>query len=235
MKISTWAALGGLAVAMAATPAAAITHTVSLSGDLATATTASFDFPPDQITQTYLTLTGFTPFTIMSGDQIDFSISFTGIMFGDPAKTGYTVSPSVSGPFGQTFLVFFEGISGTSPPGAAATPVSALTLGGASGDLAGLALSVPCPTCLGARAGRASGSAYGSFMFDTLAGSINVAVDDPYEITGIRLLAQVGSANDIGVVPEPASWAMLIAGFGLVGAAMRRNARPIGRFNMKDA
>jgi hypothetical protein len=28
-------------------------------------------------------------------------------------------------------------------------------------------------------------------------------------------------------VPEPASWAMLIAGFGLVGAAMRRRALAI--------
>ena len=31
-----------------------------------------------------------------------------------------------------------------------------------------------------------------------------------------------GSANPGGGVPEPASWAMLIAGFGLVGAAARR-------------
>lgn len=29
----------------------------------------------------------------------------------------------------------------------------------------------------------------------------------------------------IGAVPEPASWAMMIAGFGLAGAAMRRRAR----------
>jgi hypothetical protein len=28
--------------------------------------------------------------------------------------------------------------------------------------------------------------------------------------------------GSIGAVPEPASWAMLIAGFGLVGAAQRR-------------
>jgi hypothetical protein len=34
------------------------------------------------------------------------------------------------------------------------------------------------------------------------------------------VLTQVGGA--VGGVPEPASWAMLIAGFGLTGAAMRR-------------
>jgi hypothetical protein len=36
----------------------------------------------------------------------------------------------------------------------------------------------------------------------------------------------VTAAPGIGVggVPEPASWAMLIAGFGLTGAAMRRRA-----------
>jgi hypothetical protein len=40
--------------------------------------------------------------------------------------------------------------------------------------------------------------------------------------------AVFNDASGVGyaeVVPEPASWAMLIAGFGLVGAAMRRRAR----------
>jgi len=40
-----------------------------------------------------------------------------------------------------------------------------------------------------------------------------------------------GPSNSITVtaaVPEPASWAMLIAGFGLVGAAMRRRAAALG-------
>ncbi|MFN3371869.1 MAG: PEPxxWA-CTERM sorting domain-containing protein [Sphingomonadaceae bacterium] len=32
-----------------------------------------------------------------------------------------------------------------------------------------------------------------------------------------------------GVVPEPATWAMLIAGFGLVGATMRRRRRALAR------
>jgi PEP-CTERM motif len=33
--------------------------------------------------------------------------------------------------------------------------------------------------------------------------------------SGVQVLASVG-------VPEPASWALMIAGFGLVGGAMRR-------------
>jgi len=33
-----------------------------------------------------------------------------------------------------------------------------------------------------------------------------------------------------GAVPEPATWAMMIAGFGLVGTAMRRRARATVRF-----
>ncbi len=37
------------------------------------------------------------------------------------------------------------------------------------------------------------------------------------EAFGVRVLGDVG-----GGVPEPASWALLIAGFGLTGAAMRR-------------
>ena len=37
--------------------------------------------------------------------------------------------------------------------------------------------------------------------------------------TGTLVISEVPFVND---VPEPASWAMLIAGFGLVGATMRR-------------
>lgn len=38
--------------------------------------------------------------------------------------------------------------------------------------------------------------------------------------TGVQVLASVN-----GAVPEPASWAMMIAGFGLAGAALRRRQR----------
>jgi hypothetical protein len=38
-----------------------------------------------------------------------------------------------------------------------------------------------------------------------------------YDSTGFT-----ATVESTGAVPEPASWAMLIAGFGLTGAAMRR-------------
>ncbi len=52
------------------------------------------------------------------------------------------------------------------------------------------------------------GSPTGSFYFQlTTAGGDNIAVT---------------SITPLGAVPEPANWALLIAGFGLVGAAQRR-------------
>lgn len=53
-------------------------------------------------------------------------------------------------------------------------------------------------------------------------------IDGTDQFHGVRfggnyiLLAATPEGNPVGGVPEPASWAMLIAGFGLTGAAMRR-------------
>ncbi|WP_235902938.1 PEPxxWA-CTERM sorting domain-containing protein [Sandarakinorhabdus oryzae] len=43
-----------------------------------------------------------------------------------------------------------------------------------------------------------------------------------FQATGGDLYYSLGQFQAIGTVPEPASWAMLIAGFSLVGAASRR-------------
>ena len=45
---------------------------------------------------------------------------------------------------------------------------------------------------------------------------------DPLQLRVNEL--KLASGNAAGAVPEPASWAMMIAGFGLVGAVMRRRA-----------
>ncbi len=43
-------------------------------------------------------------------------------------------------------------------------------------------------------------------------------------------IADLTVRDNVAVVPEPSSWALMIAGFGLAGAALRRrSARPVGR------
>lgn len=42
-------------------------------------------------------------------------------------------------------------------------------------------------------------------------------------------VAQFGTADITGAVPEPASWAMMIMGFGAVGAALRRKSKVTSR------
>ena len=41
---------------------------------------------------------------------------------------------------------------------------------------------------------------------------------NPGSISGVSLY----STGPLGMVPEPAAWAMMILGFGLIGGAMRR-------------
>jgi hypothetical protein len=88
----------------------------------------------------------------------------------------------------------------------------------------------------------AAGNVIDSFNIDELApistpGGSNefafrgIGYDDGTEIYGIRFggsyMLATGTADGLpsvsGGVPEPATWAMLIAGFGLVGAAARRS------------
>ena len=77
------------------------------------------------------------------------------------------------------------------------------TLGNARWDQKSWAANLGAGTYSLALTGVGSGNAW------------DVLVDDV-------VLDQVGNA--VGGVPEPASWAMLIAGFGLTGAVMRRRA-----------
>jgi hypothetical protein len=80
-----------------------------------------------------------------------------------------------------------------------------------------------------------------SFTFQTLTKTVNLAagqtIDFSVDHAGCRANVQfcsgtrynlydstayTATVESTGAVPEPASWAMLIAGFGLTGAAMRR-------------
>jgi hypothetical protein len=50
--------------------------------------------------------------------------------------------------------------------------------------------------------------------------------DDSQDTFNVRLKFTILSGQAFAAVPEPASWAMMIAGFGLLGAAARRRTRP---------
>jgi len=50
----------------------------------------------------------------------------------------------------------------------------------------------------------------------------NSGHDNSAYIDNVRLTFSGGNQIDVGAVPEPASWGLMVGGFGLVGGAMRR-------------
>lgn len=53
--------------------------------------------------------------------------------------------------------------------------------------------------------------------------STSTTINDNGELTVVYI------STDVATIPEPQSWALLIAGFGLVGAALRRQRRAVVR------
>lgn len=49
-------------------------------------------------------------------------------------------------------------------------------------------------------------------------GYVQASLGDPFSIAGVEFI----TTEVVGGIPEPATWAMLIAGFGMVGIAIRR-------------
>jgi hypothetical protein len=66
----------------------------------------------------------------------------------------------------------------------------------------------------------------GAFSFDRIVNNLTITtLDQPATLFRTQFRYTLISINNPAPVPEPATWAMLITGFGLVGGAMRRRTR----------
>ena len=64
-----------------------------------------------------------------------------------------------------------------------------------------------------------NGSVANGTTFTVTYGIIDTGNNEPF------LLAQRANVRSVGAVPEPATWGMMLVGFGGIGAAMRRRTR----------
>lgn len=158
-----------------------------------------------------LTEDGFSPFELAVGDVINLTVTLDGSL-AVPAGTGTTF-------FGVDVLTSrrFD-----DPPGGATVSFGEVTP--LDGELAGTTYGSACTNCVAASLILSPGPAFSVSQFTA---SITIENLPPFELddspvfaSGFQLGYQVGDLA--GAVPEPATWAMMIGGFALSGAALRR-------------
>jgi hypothetical protein len=65
----------------------------------------------------------------------------------------------------------------------------------------------------------------GRFGFQAIKGQSIASVSFTVNGTGIQEVRQIRVGPAVAPIPEPATWAMMLGGFGLIGAASRRRSR----------
>ncbi len=196
-------------VAMAA-PAGAAVHVLNLTGSVGSATYNSFVSGGQQYNTGALdvgTGTGL-PFTVAAGDEIQVNLTLDG-PFTVPGASGnqfFGVNFINSGGANPTFL--------PSPPEPEAT-TGTISFSGGTGAALG-SLGTNCGNCLTALLGRgpAGGFTFTGLYADTFVGDPTLAA--PFTVDDVTISYQVNSA-----VPEPATWAMMLAGLAGVGMVLR--------------
>lgn len=193
-----------------ASPAAAVTHVISLTGTVANTTLNTFTFGGSTYHTANLILDPFTPFTLEQGDQIQATIALNGAFF-VPASGE------------QLFGINFNDANGDGPPGPNGSTNNFGTVtfslnGGPTTRTGGDTTGGACSNCLTAITGAVPGAA---FSFDGLTLDETVtALASPFDVGQVTISYQLRDLS--GAVPEPASWALMIGGMSFVGAAARR-------------
>jgi hypothetical protein len=191
------ATLAGLAL-FAGGNAQAANWVLNLTGDANNTTTDSFTFGGVTYETGQLALEGFTPFTLADGDTVEVTVDITNGPFVVPIRDQ------------MFFGLNFSDLLGGAQPDAVATGTFSFD-GGAD-------VGAGCGNCTSLISGLnntplsfANLFATGSFAFAVSGGSLSVeSISVSYQV------------NNDAAVPEPASWALMIAGFGGAGAMIRR-------------
>lgn len=210
-KLRIVAMLVALAASSQAVPAAAVTHIINVTANPVNATTGTFTFDGSEFNTGNLNIDPFDAFTVEEGDMIEVTLTLA---------SGFTVPGSMEQLFGLNFFRsdgidpitdgdnFTVDVEGTSLFSFSMGPT------GLSNDTQGGA----CGNCLTSIMGQAPGAA---FTFDKLVLSQTILnLEAPYTIDRMSFSYQLRDVA--GVVPEPATWAMMIIGFGLIGGALRQ-------------
>lgn len=211
MKLAPFAALAGCAMALPASAATTIYNSraafnAAVGGGLATES-----FEASRTTNATLSYTGFT----VSETNGDNAIAYSGAVSLVPAALSDGSFYINYDDNGASLLVFnfnsainsFGFNIAFNEAQTAAIIVGGVTIG-----------SITLPANTGGFFGARSDTAFTQFTVDVTGGP-NVGVD---QLT-------FGTAAVVSGVPEPSTWALMIGGFGMVGACMRRRTKMAAR------
>jgi hypothetical protein len=171
-----------------------------------------------------------------NGFSNDGTLGGTGTFASSALTNNGSIAPGAPGSTGSLTLTgnYIQGASGSLNSQLASTAASDLFNISGTASLTGT-LALSCILSCAINNGDSFilldsiGSLTGTFSNVTTAGFLNgftYNIFYNYTDNFVRLdIVDIGMAPPTGGVPEPASWALMIAGFGLVGAAARRRSK----------
>jgi len=193
-------------------PASAVTFDLTLSGQTANFLNFQQDCCGNHYNQFLLTLSGLdssNAITISQGDTINATVTL---------DTAFTVPASTA------FTDYNLSLSGSAFPAQnTATGNGTFTLFNAGSIVASFGIGASTSGAI-AGAGDLFPPNSGELTFDSFTAVFEITdLATPATLDGSLLL--VSAADPISPTPEPATWAMMVSGFGLVGFALRGRRR----------